>query len=106
MPDHLHLLVFGTTPQSRIKLAMDGFKEATGKWFASEMPEVTWQEDYHDHIVRHSDDLANHVRYILANPVRGGLVEDWNDYPFVGSIGIELATYLHDLDERKFGGRF
>ena len=30
------------------------------------------------------------VSYILNNPVRGGLVQEWRDYPFSGSLVCEL----------------
>lgn len=104
MPDHLHLLLFGTSPQSRMKRAMDVFKELSGVWFAENRPAYHWQEDYYDHIVRHGEDLAHQARYLLENPVRGGLIDEWSAYPFSGSIGIDLAHYLHELDEgRKFG---
>jgi len=104
MPDHLHLLMFGQSPTSRIKVAMDQFKRKSADWFEAELPSTAWQANYHDHIVRNDEDLASHVQYVLANPVRAGLADEWGDYPFTGSIGIDLAVYLHDLDEsRKFG---
>lgn len=51
-----------------------------------------WQKDYYDHIIRRPEDVQKHVRYILDNPVRKGLVDDWKKYPFKGST-------LHDFDE-------
>src|SRR5690606_11075840 len=98
-PDHLHVLVCGTTPNSMTTIAMDWFKETSGTWFYDNQPSVHWQSYCYDHIMRKSDDLLNHARYIMANPVRAGLVAEWIDYRFTGSIGIELAEYLRDLDE-------
>lgn len=31
-----------------------------------------------------------HIIYILDNPVRKGLVSDWKDYPFKGSLDFSL----------------
>ena len=40
-----------------------------------------WQRGFHDHALRHDEDLAAVARYIVANPVRAGLVERVGDYP-------------------------
>lgn len=74
MPDHVHLLVQGVSPASRLKVAMDQFKRRSGELLAQRFPGIAWQRNYHDHIIRHSDDLSAHVAYILNNPVRAGLV--------------------------------
>lgn len=97
VPDHLHVILVGTHEGSRPKEAMDEFKETTGTWFAQNRPEFKWQKNYHDHIIRASDDWRNHVRYILRNPVRAGLVENPLDYPYMGSIGPDLQEVLWEL---------
>jgi REP element-mobilizing transposase RayT len=40
-----------------------------------------WQPGYHDHAVRQDEDLRAMARYVVANPVRAGLVKDIGDYP-------------------------
>jgi REP element-mobilizing transposase RayT len=40
-----------------------------------------WQLGYHDIAVRYDDDLKKFARYIVANPLRAGLVERVGDYP-------------------------
>ena len=49
---------------------MDSFKYLTGQWLAENCPEFEWQKDYHDHIIRNSEDGDEHVVYIACNPVR------------------------------------
>ena len=39
------------------------------------------QDGYHDHALRQEEDLRAVARYIIANPVRAGLVERIGDYP-------------------------
>ena len=97
MPDHLHVMIAGRDETSRPKEAMDEFKETTGHWFGDHCPDVCWQKDYHDHIIRISDDWRNHVVYILNNPARAGLVDDPLKYPFLGSIGVSVDDVLRDL---------
>ncbi len=40
-----------------------------------------WQAGFHDHGVRAEEDLRSMARYIVANPLRAGLVERLGDYP-------------------------
>lgn len=48
-------------------------------------PAIKWQKDFYDHILRKDEDVKKHVMYILNNPVRRGIVENWKDYPYKGS---------------------
>jgi putative transposase len=106
MPDHLHVVMRGENDQSNCKTAMDVFKYESGLWFSRFEPWVEWQHDYHDHIIRSSEDLRGHLRYIAANPVRAGIVEGVLDYPFSGSSVGELGELLLDLEfDEKFGKR-
>jgi putative transposase len=36
-----------------------------------------WQPESHDHVVRDEQELQRIRRYILENPVKAGLVENW-----------------------------
>jgi len=90
MPEHLHLLLRGTSVDADAWAAMASFKQRSGFWIAANRPECSWQKDYWDHVVRRDEDLRAHVRYIADNPVRRGLVTQWDAYPFTGSIGHEL----------------
>ncbi len=49
-----------------------------------------WQRSFFDHALRDEESLEAVARYIVSNPVRAGLVEDWRDYPFVGSMTLVL----------------
>jgi putative transposase len=96
MPDHMHLLIQGIEERSQPKRAMDGFKVGAGLWVARNRPRFELQKDYHDHIVRTSDDWRRHAFYVFHNPVRAGLVEDPCAYPFTGTIGFDLKEMLMD----------
>ncbi len=49
-------------------------------------PGALWQRSYYDHIARREEDVLAICEYILANPVRKGLVEDVGLWPFSGLI--------------------
>ena len=45
-----------------------------------------WQRRYWEHTLRDDEDIANHVQYIHYNPVKHGLVERVEDWPY-SSLG-------------------
>jgi REP element-mobilizing transposase RayT len=93
MPDHVHLTLTGNESNSDIKKCLDMFKQKTGFWFSQNQPDVKWQKDYYDHILRSKENLDIHIKYILNNPVRVGLVEYWKQYPFKGSTVYNLNEW-------------
>jgi putative transposase len=95
MPDHLHIIVTGRTPDSDVRAAMSKFKQYSGYNFSKTKSNVRWQKDFFDHIFRREDDLRKQMIYILNNPVRWGLYERWIDYPYKGSTVFDLETMLN-----------
>ncbi len=49
-----------------------------------------WQKGFWDHFLRADEELRAAVEYVLANPVRAGLVQDGHVYPYSGSIELTL----------------
>lgn len=93
MPDHVHLTMTGNDSSSDIKKCIDMFKQKTGFWLAQNHSEVKWQKDYYDHILRSKENLEIHIKYILNNPVRAGLVDHWKEYKFKGSTIYNLDKW-------------
>ena len=85
MPDHLHLLVGGMTETSDLRRFSKLAKQRSGAEYALKHGAALWQEGYHDRVLRDEDDTRAIARYILANPVRAGLVKDPRLYAFSGS---------------------
>ena len=48
---------------------------------AHKLRQPIWQGGFHDHALRQEDDVREVARYIVANPLRAGLVEQLADYP-------------------------
>lgn len=46
----------------------------------------TWQRGFFDRAIRREDDLVSIARYIVANPLRAGLVERIGDYAHWDSV--------------------
>jgi putative transposase len=87
MPGHVHLVLEGTSDRSDlrafIKMSKQRFEFALRRGF-SIYP--LWQEGCYERVIR--SDEATHVviRYVLENPVRAGLAEKAEDYPFSGAM--------------------
>ncbi|MBN1783052.1 transposase [bacterium] len=41
-----------------------------------------WQQENYDHVVRNDGELSRIIEYILNNPVKAGLSETWEQYPY------------------------
>ena len=82
MPDHIHwLLVLG--PQYSLSRVVSGIKSYSAiriNRLLSREGRPVWQRGFHDHALRREDDIHEVARYIIANPLRAGLVRRVGDY--------------------------
>ncbi|MFA6243158.1 MAG: transposase [Candidatus Hydrogenedentales bacterium] len=81
MPDHLHALIESENPSVSIGACVGGAKSLTlarlrGKGI------LYWQAKFHDHLMRPQEDPRERARYIVNNPVRAGLADDWAAWPW------------------------
>jgi putative transposase len=90
MPDHVHVILKGVREDSDTYRVMRMFKQKTGFLFSQAGFGIVWQKDFYDHILRSEEDMSNHLRYILDNPVRTGLTRSWQEYPYRGSTVFDL----------------
>jgi len=83
MPDHVHWL-FQLENESTLSSVIRQFKTYTSFKinFNSELKHKRiWQSGFHDHALRKEEDIKSIARYIVANPLRAGLVRNIGDYP-------------------------
>jgi putative transposase len=85
MPDHLHLLVGGKTDRSDGLAFIKRAKQLSGFHFKQAFGEKLWQRYGYEHVLRSDEDSLAVARYIVENPLRAGLVERVQDYPYLGS---------------------
>jgi REP element-mobilizing transposase RayT len=85
MPDHVHLVL--TIPRGRAGLAwmsiMKGMKGTAAHAVKGLLgwPGSVWQSESFDRVIRSGKEYET-IEYILENPVRAGIVERWQDYPW------------------------
>ena len=82
MPEHLHWMIqLGSTVglsqliqmfKSKSAIAINRLRGSSG---------TVWQPGFYDHRLRNDEDFAAQARYIVANPVRRGIVQRIEEYP-------------------------
>ena len=83
MPDHVHLFARGGHDFSLTQW-MRLFKRNLSKVIS--VPPPHWQKGFFDHLIRHSESYAEKWEYVCQNPVRAGLVERCEEWPWQGEI--------------------
>ncbi len=76
MPNHLHWLL-QLQDTATLANVVKNVKAKTAQMIGQPI----WQAGYYDHAVRKDEDIQNIARYIIANPIRAGLVKKAGDYP-------------------------
>jgi REP element-mobilizing transposase RayT len=103
MPDHMHFISEGQEETSDVLAMVKMFKQRAGFWLSKNEAQAEasgypgtpkLQKSFYDHIHRSEDDLQTHIKYILENPVRKNIVENWKDYPFQGSLDYEIEDLI------------
>ncbi len=82
MPDHLHWL-FQLNEIASLSTVMKTFKARSAHVVNHYLVRqgALWQRAFYDRAVRENEDLRSIARYIVANPLRAGLVSDAGQYP-------------------------
>jgi putative transposase len=89
MPDHLHLFCAPATPDVPNVRDWIAFWKAsfTRKWVCSQDKPI-WQRDAWDRQLRKGDSYSAKWAYVAANPVRHGMVQRVEDWPFQGELNV------------------
>ena len=97
MPDHIHLLAEGTHPASDFREFARIFKQRSAFRWKERHGSALWQRSYYEHVLRNEEDTIGVARYLLENPVRAGLVERPEDYPYLGSLTVSVRELLYSV---------
>jgi putative transposase len=96
MPDHVHLLIEATTENADVPSFVARAKQKSGFDFAARRKHRLWQKGYYERVLRDDEPTTEGIRYIIANPVRAGLVVEPSEYLFWGS-GVHTREALIEL---------
>jgi len=83
MPDHIQLFVRGT-----LDFCLRQWVRMLRRALSTRIVAVPshWQPGFFDHLLRNDESYAQKWEYVRENPVRAGLVESAEDWPYQGEI--------------------
>ncbi|AMO77890.1 transposase [Pseudomonas sp. R3.Fl] len=87
MPDHAHwLLQIGSG--ASLNSLVNRLKSCSARHVNQCLGRsgTLWARAYHDRALRRDEDLRAAARYVVANPLRAGLVAKVGDYPFWNAV--------------------
>ena len=85
MPDHAHLVIDGERDDSNCLAFIKAAKQYSGYYYKQRYQRQLWQRYGYERVIRNYMERALTIRYVLANPVRAGLVADPRRYYGLGS---------------------
>jgi REP element-mobilizing transposase RayT len=105
MPNHVHLLIdttgyagppdhHGVTAPYPLADVLKRIKGRTARYCNQALGRsgAFWQPESYDHVVRDNREYQRIVAYILNNPVKAGLVEDRQQWPFSYYAGDDFRS--------------
>ena len=103
MPDHLHAVVMTESVDGDFREFVRVAKQRTAFAFRKTHQRPLWQPSYFDRTIRDGEDLRPTIVYLVANPIRAGLVEKVDDYPFWGSSVYTRAEIIEFVERASYG---
>ena len=84
MSNHVHLVVSLPDDAPLLARTLQALKGYTGHAANALLGRTGqfWQRESYDHVVRDGPELERVVAYVLNNPVKAGLVDDWQQWPY------------------------
>jgi putative transposase len=89
MPDHVHWLIqlLDETTLSRVLQTTKSVSAHRINRYLKRKGRF-WQDGFHDHALRREEAVVDAARYIIANPLRAGLVGNVRDYPHWDAVWV------------------
>jgi REP element-mobilizing transposase RayT len=86
VPDQIHILLSLPVAGSPLGTIVGAFKRYTTKLsWGFGLSGALWQHRFHDRVLRGNEDARTVAEYILANPVRKGLIGSPEEYKWNGT---------------------
>ena len=83
MPNHVHLVVAlpdNAPPLAKTLQLLKGYSSFQINKLLG-LSGAFWQAESYDHVVRPGE-LNRIINYVLENPVKAGLVDEWQKWPY------------------------
>jgi putative transposase len=87
MPDHIHLFCAPNTfPEAPLAKWIGYWKSRSASQWQGPEVEKLWQKDFWDRQLRGHESYTEKWNYVRNNPVRAGLIEVADDWPYQGEV--------------------
>lgn len=87
MPNHLHILFNSSGKEINVLRIIKDIKGRTSTILRKKYNvEKVWQKSFYDRILRKEEVIKDVSLYILNNPVRKGIVNNWQDYNYLWTL--------------------
>ena len=86
MPNHVHLVFMPLEKGKDVFYSLTEILQSLKRHTARQSNLILgrsgafWQDESYDHIVRDQAELERSIKYVLNNPVKAGLVDDWSTW--------------------------
>jgi REP element-mobilizing transposase RayT len=84
MPQHVHLFV-GGDESLQLGRWIGLLKQHLGKAVVAPLRPL-WQRGFFDHVLRSDESYSEKWKYVRDNPIRAGLADDADEWPYAGEI--------------------
>ena len=89
MPDYLHIIVAAIKDR---EAKLGNFSAALKRWIREQLgASWQWQPGCFDRLLRTTESLHDKWLYVRENPVRAGLVQKWEDWPYLYEFNEETG---------------
>ena len=85
MPDHIHFFVRGSGV-FRIDRWVNGLKRSISVVVGATNKCPLWQPGFFDHVLRNDESYGQKWEYVRENPIRAGLVQGADEWPYQGEF--------------------
>lgn len=93
MPNHVHVLIDPFRPIRQITHWIKGSTARAANELLARSGKQFWQHESFDHWVRDDSEGQRIIRYIERNPVKAGLVQRIEDWPWSSAYAPSSASF-------------
>ncbi len=86
MPNHTHIVIAPLEESKGTYFSLSRIMHSLKRYTAYEANQILgrsgafWQHENYDHFVRDEAELERIIKYVINNPVKAGLVDDWKSW--------------------------
>ena len=84
MPNHVHVVLTLANDDCSLLRSLQRFKSYTALQANRLLHRQGqfWQRESYDHLIRDATEMTRIISYVLENPVKAGLTNDWQTWPY------------------------